>query len=73
VLLALASELGLNSSSLNQALTTQEFLEGVLADERDAANFGVRGVPAFIANRKAALTGVQPMENLKQLIESARD
>jgi predicted DsbA family dithiol-disulfide isomerase len=33
---------------------------------------GVSGVPAFIANRKAALSGVQPWENLRKLIESVR-
>ena len=73
VLVALASELCLDSDSLHQALTTHEFLESVLRDEREAETFGVRGVPAFIANRKAALSGVQPFASLKQLVESVRD
>jgi predicted DsbA family dithiol-disulfide isomerase len=30
------------------------------------------GVPAFVANRQAALTGVQPVENLKKLVERVR-
>jgi predicted DsbA family dithiol-disulfide isomerase len=72
VLLTLAAELGLGSQSLREALTNHEFLDTVLADERDAATIGVRGVPAFIANRKAALTGVQPVENLIKLVESVR-
>jgi len=71
VLASLALELGLNADSLRQALNTHEFEESVLADEREAANLGVSGVPAFIANRKAALSGVQPLENLKKLIEQA--
>ena len=73
VLLTLATELGLDSNSLKQALTSHEFLERVLADEREAEMLGVRGVPAFIANRRAALSGVQLLENLKQLVESVRD
>lgn len=72
VLLTLASEIGLDGSSINQALTNHSFLESVLADENDAERLGVRGVPAFMANRKAALSGVQPVENLRRLVESVR-
>lgn len=72
VLIALALELGLDSHSLRQALITHEFAASVLADEREAARLGVSGVPAFIANRKAALSGVQPVENLRKLVESIR-
>jgi predicted DsbA family dithiol-disulfide isomerase len=73
VLVALALRLGLDSHSLRQALISHKFAASVLADEGEAANLGVSGVPAFIANRKAALSGVQPIENLKRLIESVRD
>jgi len=73
VLVALALRLGLDSHSLQQALISHEFAASVLADEGEAANLGVSGVPAFIADRKAALSGVQPFENLKRLVESVRD
>ncbi len=72
VLIALARELGLDSDALRQALTHHEFAASVLADEGEAARLGVSGVPAFVANRQAALSGVQPVENLKQLIASVR-
>lgn len=72
VLMALAQELGLDSDSLRQALTNHEFAASVLADEGEAARLGVSGVPAFVANRQAALSGVQPIENLMQLIETVR-
>jgi len=72
VLLALAQQLELDGDSLRQALISHEFAESVLADESEAARLGVSGVPAFIANRKAALSGVQPVENLRKLIESVR-
>jgi predicted DsbA family dithiol-disulfide isomerase len=72
VLIIVAQELGLDGYSLRQALNSHEFAAGVLADEREAARLGVSGVPAFIANRKAALSGVQPWENLRKLIESVR-
>ena len=73
VLVALASKLKLDGDSLRQSIISHEFAESVIADEREAARLGVRGVPAFIANRKAALSGVQPAENLMKLVESVRD
>jgi predicted DsbA family dithiol-disulfide isomerase len=69
VLASLARELGLDNESLRQALTTREFEKSVLEDERAAARLGVSGVPAFIANRRATLSGVRPVEHLKQLVE----
>ena len=53
-------------------LTTHEFLSSVIEDERQAEMLGVSGVPAFIASRKAALTGVQPVENLRPLVNRGR-
>jgi predicted DsbA family dithiol-disulfide isomerase len=72
VLIALALKLGLDSHSLREALTSHESAASVIADEREAARLEVSGVPAFVANRKAALSGVQPLENLRKLIESVR-
>ena len=71
VLSRLASDLGLDGNSLQQALDKDEYLESVLADEREARKLGISGVPAFVANRKAALSGVQSVENLRKLIERA--
>lgn len=72
VLVALASELGFESGSLRHALEQREFEKSVLEDEREAQLLGVTGVPAFIAERQAALSGVQPVEHLRQLVEQVR-
>jgi predicted DsbA family dithiol-disulfide isomerase len=72
VLITLGRKLQFDSDSLRQALTSNELVASVLADERDAARLGVSGVPAFVADRRAALSGVQPVENLKKLVESVR-
>lgn len=61
-----ATKLGLSGASLRLALETHEFEESVLADERQAETLGVGDVPAFVANRMAALSGVQSVENLKR-------
>ncbi|MGH9903294.1 MAG: DsbA family oxidoreductase, partial [Pyrinomonadaceae bacterium] len=72
VLASLAAGLGLNVDSLRRALDAREFEERVLADEREAEALGVGGVPAFVADRRAALTGVQTVENLRRLVEHVR-
>jgi predicted DsbA family dithiol-disulfide isomerase len=72
VLIAIAVGLNLDSQSLRQALINHQFAASVLTDEGEAARLGLSGVPAFVANRRAALTGVQPVENLRKLIESVR-
>jgi predicted DsbA family dithiol-disulfide isomerase len=72
VLTSIAYELGLESPSLRIALEQHEFEKSVLDDELEAKALGVSGVPAFIADRKAALSGVQPVENLRQFVEHVR-
>ncbi len=72
VLISLASTLGLEGDSLRRALESKEFEKSVLEDEQAAQTLRLSGVPAFVANRKAALSGVQPLENLKMLVERAR-
>jgi predicted DsbA family dithiol-disulfide isomerase len=72
VLVALAAGLDLDGESLCRALDRHEHRDEVLEDERQAQVLGLRGVPAFVANRKAALSGVQPAENLEQLVAYVR-
>lgn len=72
VLATLATRLGLDGESLRWALDSRQFEKGVIDDEQEAGVLGVTGVPAFVANRKAALTGVQPVKNLRQLVDHVR-
>ena len=72
-LVRLASKLNLDDESLRRSLENREFEQNVIADESEAETLGVSGVPAFVANRKFALSGVQSLENLKMLIEHARN
>jgi predicted DsbA family dithiol-disulfide isomerase len=73
ILTRLADDLGLDSNALRQALERGEFGPGVLADEREAEELGIHGVPAFVADRRAMLSGVQPAENLRRLIAHVRN
>ena len=72
VLTRLASDMALEGDDLREALENDLHLENVLADEWEAKKLGLSGVPAFIANRKIALSGVQPLESLQKLVEHAR-
>lgn len=72
VLVRLADELKLDGRLLRAALEGREYENSVLADEREAKMLGVSGVPAFVANRRVALSGVQAVENLRRMVEHAR-
>ncbi len=72
VLAALAAGLGLDGEGLRAALDSREFEPFILEDERGAQGLGVSGVPAFVADRRVALSGVQPVENLRKLVAHAR-
>jgi len=72
VLVALANAQGLPGDSLRHALEQRAFEESVLRDERDAQLMGLGGVPAFVADRRAAATGVQTVEGLKGLLDYVR-
>jgi predicted DsbA family dithiol-disulfide isomerase len=71
ILISLADDLNLDTVSLRSSLNSREFEQSVINDEQEAETLGVSGVPAFIANRKFALSGVQSLENLKMLVERA--
>lgn len=72
VLIALATGLGLDGESLREALDSRQLEKSVTDDEEEAGTLGLTGVPAFVANRRAALTGVQPVKNLRQLVDHVR-
>lgn len=71
-LILLAAKLNMDTESLRRALKNKKFEQSVIADEKEAETIGLSGVPAFVANRKFALSGVQPLENLKMLVERSR-
>jgi hypothetical protein len=69
VLVKLAEQLELDAEELRRALTQREFEEHVVADERASGSpWACMPVPAFVANRRAALSGVQPTSALAALL-----
>jgi predicted DsbA family dithiol-disulfide isomerase len=72
VLRKLARDLDLDDSSLHAALETRQFEPSVIADEREADDLGVDAVPAFVFNRRFALSGVQPLTALAEMVDRSR-
>ena len=72
VLVSLAAALGLPDADLRQALVSRAFEQHVVDDEEEAKELDVGSVPAFIADGKFGVIGVQPVEVLRELVERAR-
>lgn len=73
VLEQLAEELGLDRQEVHTILVSDDFSKEVRADEQEAAELGVRGVPFFVFNRKYAISGAQPVELFAQVLQKVWD
>jgi predicted DsbA family dithiol-disulfide isomerase len=62
-------KLGLDETEIRHMLTGTELTEEVRKDEYEAQVLGVRGVPFFVINRKYAVSGAQPTEVFKEVLE----
>ncbi|WP_024793390.1 DsbA family oxidoreductase [Tomitella biformata] len=72
-LVKIAAAVGFDADEVAQALADDTASDAVRADEQIAAELGVTGVPFFVANRKYAVSGAQPVEVLTQLLRTALD
>ncbi len=61
-LVELAGEVGIDPERARAALDFDEFAGDVRADEREAAELGITGVPFFVINRRYGVSGAQPPE-----------
>ncbi len=61
-LIKLGIEVGLDGSEVAAMLSTTAFTDEVRADEREAQQIGVRGVPYFVIDRKFTVSGAQQSE-----------
>jgi predicted DsbA family dithiol-disulfide isomerase len=69
VLVALAAEVGLDADEAEAMLASDRFADAVRADEAAAQQFGISGVPTFIVDRRIGVSGAQPPEVLRGLLE----
>lgn len=59
VLSKIAAEIGLDGKEVGEMLAGDAFTEAVQADEYEAQQIGVRGVPYFVLGNKYAVSGAQ--------------
>lgn len=71
VLTRLAVEVGLDETAVRELLAGEELAYEVAADQREAADFGVRGVPFFVLDRRFAVSGAQPVEVFSEALGEA--
>jgi predicted DsbA family dithiol-disulfide isomerase len=70
-LVRLATEVGLDGDVARGVLAADTYAQAVRADERDAAELGIGGVPFFVIGRYV-VSGAQPPELLLQVLEKAK-
>jgi predicted DsbA family dithiol-disulfide isomerase len=70
ILAGIAGKVGLSSEEARAVLAERRFREAVDADWQKSRDWGVTGVPTFVAGRYGVV-GAQPYEVLEQLVEKA--
>ncbi|MGL4598637.1 MAG: DsbA family oxidoreductase [Bacteroidia bacterium] len=70
-LVALGKEAGLEENEMRAVLNSDQFLDDVLNDEREAQQLGIRGVPYFVFDRKLAVSGAQAPSVFLKALEQA--
>jgi predicted DsbA family dithiol-disulfide isomerase len=68
-LIELAAEIGLDRQKVQSMLNSNEYEADVRAQEQDAQQIGVTGVPFYVINRKYAISGAQPSDVFLEVME----
>ncbi|WHZ23837.1 MAG: 2-hydroxychromene-2-carboxylate isomerase/DsbA-like thioredoxin domain [Nitrospira sp.] len=68
-LVTLAVRAGLDGDKVGRLLQTDEGVEAVRQEEARGHRLGIRGVPYFVLNGTATLSGAQPVETFVSTIE----
>ncbi|MEX2290106.1 MAG: DsbA family oxidoreductase [Mycobacteriales bacterium] len=70
-LVRLVAEAGLDADEARAVLADGRYADEVRADERDAQRFGISGVPFFVVDRTYGVSGAQPADVLRALLDKA--
>jgi predicted DsbA family dithiol-disulfide isomerase len=71
VLARLATEVGLEESTVRGVLDSDAFAAEVRQDEQEARRLGMSGVPFFVVDRTYGISGAQPSELILSTLEQA--
>jgi predicted DsbA family dithiol-disulfide isomerase len=67
-LVSLAADVGLDPGEAERVLTARTYLAAVKADVRQAARYGIQGVPFFVINGRYGVSGAQPAETFAAVL-----
>ncbi len=70
-LVTLAAEVGLDAEQVRAALATDAHAAAVRADQRQARELGISGVPFFVIDGKYGVSGAQPPALMAQALTEA--
>jgi predicted DsbA family dithiol-disulfide isomerase len=70
-LVKLATEIGLDEDEVRSTLASDAYAKEVRADIQRARMFGIQGVPFFAIDEKYGVSGAQPAEVLKEVLQQA--
>ena len=70
-LIRLAKEIGLDVAEVGTMLASTSFTDDVRADQREAQQLGIQGVPFFVLDRKYGVSGAQSSEHFLGALEQA--
>lgn len=68
-LVRLATEAGLDAGEVRDVLGSDIHADAVRADEQQAREFGIRGVPFFVFDRTHGLSGAQPTDVMRRALD----
>ena len=71
VLVRVAGEAGIPIEDARAVLDSDKYADAVRADEQQAAQYGISGVPFFVVGGKYGVSGAQPSDVLVQVLERA--
>lgn len=67
----LGKEAGLDEAEVADTLASNLYADEVRAEEREASELGIRGVPFFVINRRYGVSGAQPADMLGEALDKA--
>src|ERR1700761_1900456 len=70
VLAAIAATAGLDPDDVKQVLASDDYTEQVRADEQQAEQIGIRGVPFFVLDGRVGVSGAQSAETFTEALSS---
>ena len=70
-LVRLAADVGISSAQARAVLSGEDYAEAVRAEEQEATELGINGVPFFVIDRRYGVSGAQSPDILLQALEQA--